>query len=116
MKYNEDNVQQLILSVKKHQEDLNKYKHIDIQRYNQKLNQTIVYVILSVIYNNHLPSTVITDEDAARRFVEDVIGIEVTDLVGFTNEQWLDWINKSIREKQRFPFNIINKIKLLFRQ
>lgn len=115
MKYNEEHVQQLIQSVKKYQTELDKHNHDDIKRYNQKLNQTIVYVILSVIYNNHLPSTVITGEREARAFVEDIIGIEVTELVGFTDKQWLDWFNKSIKEKQRFPFNIINKIKTLLR-
>lgn len=113
MKYNEQNVKQLIETVKQYQTTLQTHDHVEIERYKQKLNRTIVYVILSVLYNKHLPSTIITDSSNARKYVEEIIGKEVADLVGFTDEQWRDWINKSVYEKQRFPYNLINKIKSL---
>lgn len=111
MKYNEEHVQQLIETIKDYQSKLQRYNHEDVHHFNTKLNRTIMYVILSVIYNKHLPHVVFSNQEDAVLYIEDILGREVMDLVGFSDKQWYEWINKSIVEKQRFPFNVINYIK-----
>lgn len=112
MKYNEEHIQQLIETVKTYQAKLQLYNHDDIHTFNTKLNRTIMYVILSMMYNRHLPATVFSNEEAAIIYIEDVLGREIMNLVGFNDTQWFEWINKSIYEKQKFPYNIINYIKI----
>lgn len=111
MKYDEQNVQQLIESIRDYQQKLEQYNHDDIHRFNTKLKRTIVYVILSVIYNRHLPNTVFVNESDAVAYVHDVLGEEVANVVGFSDKEWFVWLNRSIKEKQKFPYNVINKIK-----
>jgi len=114
MKYDEDQIKALIVAIKAYQNKLKDYNHKDIDQYIAKLNITLVRVILSVVYNNHLPSTIITSDEEARNFIVDILGEEVTNLVGKTDAEWKAWINKSIHEQQKFPYNIINKIKNIF--
>lgn len=116
MKYKEENIKALIQSIKEYQSKLHEYNHDDTKRFNTKLNMTIVRVILSVIYNNHLPSTIFIHSSSAKEYVVEVLGEEVTELVGFDDEQWLRWLNKSITEKQKFPYNVINKISQFIEQ
>lgn len=114
MKYNEEHVKQLIDTIKQYQTQLQTYNHEDVHHFNTRLNRTIMYVILSVLYNKHLPSVVFSSEEDALMYIEDVLGREVMDLVGFTDTQWYEWINRSIIEKQKFPYNLINYIKERF--